>query len=366
MGYKKIFRGEVLRLEIMDKDGKIDRKQLPALDRDQMIRMYTLMKQMRAFDEKALNLQRQGRIGTYGSLRGQEACQAGLAVNLSEQHDWLVQSFREHGVLMSLGVPMKTIYSYWKGDERGNLADTGIRCLPPSVPVGSQLLHAVGIGIGLKKKNLPGVAVGFAGDGATSEGDFHEAMNFAGVFKSRTLIFIQNNGWAISVPFKKQTAAESLAQRGLAYKVPSMQVDGNDVLAVYEASRQALDHIRNGDGPYLIEAVTFRMGDHTTADDQSRYRTPEVVAYWEERDPIRRMRTFLLNEKLLTPADDEEIDQSVATAVDAAVRELESMPPPDPMSIFETMYETKPWFLIEQQDMLAAELAVSRDKGVSK
>ncbi|MBN1879055.1 pyruvate dehydrogenase (acetyl-transferring) E1 component subunit alpha [bacterium] len=364
MGYKKIFRGETLRLEILDKDGRIDRKNMPEIDRDHMIRMFTLMKQMRAFDEKALNLQRQGRIGTYGSLRGQEAAQAGLAINLSETDDWLVQSFREHGVLMSLGIPMHIIYSYWKGDERGNLGEHGIKCLPPSVPVGSQLLHAVGIGMAMAKRGLPGVAVGFAGDGATSEGDFHEAMNFAGVFKARTLIYIQNNGWAISVPFKKQTAAESLAQRGLAYNVPSIQVDGNDVLAVYEASRKALDHIRSGNGPYLIEAVTFRMGDHTTADDQSRYRTPELVAYWEERDPIQRMRTFLVNEKIISQADEDAISHSVSEAVDGAVRELESMPPPDPMTIFETMYAEKPWHLKEQQTMLKTELESMHGKEV--
>jgi pyruvate dehydrogenase E1 component alpha subunit len=356
MGYKKLFRGDVMRLEILNKDGRIDRKNMPDVHRDQMLRMYKLMRQMRLFDEKALNLQRQGRIGTYGSLRGQEAAQAGLAVNLSETDDWLIPSFREHGVMMSLGISMHMIYAYWKGDERGNIPDTGIKCLPPAVPVSSQLLHAAGVGIGLAKKGLPGVAVGFAGDGASSEGDFHEAMNFAAVFKARTLFFIQNNAWAISVPFKKQTAAESLAQRGLAYAVPSVQVDGNDVFAVFEASRIALEHIRNGNGPYLIEAVTFRMGDHTTADDQSRYRTPDLVAYWKERDPISRMKTFLLNEKILTPADDDAITEETARAVDASVKELESMPAPDPMQIFETMYTEKPWYLIEQQRMLLNEL----------
>jgi pyruvate dehydrogenase E1 component alpha subunit len=356
MGYKKLFRGETVRLEILNKDGKADKKSLPDVSQDMMITMYKRMRQMRAFDEKALNLQRQGRIGTYGSLRGQEAAQAGLAVNLNEKDDWLVPSFREHGVMMSLGIPMHLIYAYWKGDERGNISDKGIKCLPPSVPVGSQLLHATGIGMALQKKGLPGVAVGFAGDGATSEGDFHEAMNFAGVFKARTLIYIQNNGWAISVPFKKQTAAESLAQRGLAYNVASMQVDGNDVLAVYEASRLALEHIRNGNGPYMIEAVTFRMGDHTTADDHSRYRTPDLIAYWEERDPIMRMKTFLVNEKIMTQADDDAITDDVTKAVDNAVKELEAMPAPDPMHIFETMYAEKPWYLVEQRAMLRDEL----------
>lgn len=356
MGYTKIFQGETLRLEILDKDGNTDSKSMPDISKEELLNLYRSMRQMRAFDEKALKLQRQGRIGTYGSLRGQEAAQAGLAVHLSEADDWVVQSFREHGVLMTRGVPMETIYAYWKGDERGNLADTGIKCLPPSVPVGSQLLHAVGLGLGLKKKAMPGVAVGFAGDGATSEGDFHEAMNFAAVFKTRTLLYIQNNGWAISVPFKKQTAAESIAQRGHAYNVPTVQVDGNDVLAVYEASRIALEHIRKGDGPYLIEAVTFRMGDHTTADDHTRYRDAEIVKHWEARDPIDRMRKFLTKEKILGKTDDTAIGEEVTRAVDDAVKALESIPAPDPMSIFETMYAEKPWYLEEQQAMLRDEL----------
>ncbi|MBN1297950.1 pyruvate dehydrogenase (acetyl-transferring) E1 component subunit alpha [bacterium] len=356
MGYSTIFQGETRRLDILDMNGKVDRKAMPDIDQDQLMALYRSMRRMRTFDEKALKMQRQGRIGTYGSLRGQEAAQAGLAVHLSEDDDWLIQSFREHGILMARGVPMHTIYAYWKGDERGNLADRGIRCLPPSVPVGSQLLHATGIGIGLRKRGLPGIAVGFAGDGATSEGDFHEALNFAGVFRARTLFYIQNNGWAISVPFQKQTAAKTIAQRGHAYAVPAMQVDGNDVLAVYEASRIATDHIRNNHGPYLIEAETFRMGDHTTADDHTRYRSPDLVAHWAARDPIDRMRKFLIKEKILSHADDEAMGESLTAEIEAAVKDLESMPPPDPMSIFETMYAKKPWYLEEQQAMLRSEL----------
>lgn len=356
MGYSQIFQGETLRLEILDKDGNADKKHMPDIDQDKMLALYQSMLQMRAFDEKALKLQRQGRIGTYGSLRGQEAAQAGLAIHLNESQDWLAQSFREHGVLMSLGIPMASIYAYWKGDERGNVADIGIKSLPPSVPIASQLLHAVGIGMGLKMKDEPGIAVGFAGDGATSEGDFHEAMNFASVFKARTLIYIQNNGWAISVPFTQQTAAKTIAQRGHSYNMPAIQVDGNDILAVYEASRIALEHIRSGQGPYLIEAETFRMGDHTTADDHTRYRSAELVEYWKDRDPITRMKTFLLNEKILTESDDTAMVDACVAKVDAAVKELESMPAPDPMTIFETMYETKPWYLQEQQKMLREEL----------
>ncbi|MBN1551377.1 pyruvate dehydrogenase (acetyl-transferring) E1 component subunit alpha, partial [bacterium] len=292
-----IHESRTFRLEILDKAGKADQDLLPELSDAEFIKLYESMILMRKFDEKALNLQRQGRIGTYGSLRGQEAAQAGLALVLDEQ-DWVVPSFREHGVMMSIGIPPHLIYAYWKGDERGNRIPDGIRCLPPAVPVGSQLIHATGLGLALRLKQEHAIAVGFAGDGATSEGDFHEALNSAGVFRSQTIFFIQNNGWAISVPFNRQTAAASIAQKAHAYGIPGIQVDGNDVLAVYAASKQAKDHVLAGKGPYLIEALTYRMGDHTTADDQSRYRSKDEVKYWEERDPILRMREFLIAKKI--------------------------------------------------------------------
>ncbi|MBI4863269.1 MAG: pyruvate dehydrogenase (acetyl-transferring) E1 component subunit alpha [Candidatus Riflebacteria bacterium] len=342
------------RLEILDMEGRLDEALAPALSDDQLVTLYRLMVRMRKFDEKALNLQRQGRIGTYGSIKGQEACQAGLVPALT-RHDWLVPSFREHGVLISSGIPMHLVYALWKGDERSNLFPEGIRCLPPSIPVGSQLLHAAGLGMGLAKKGDPGVAVGFGGDGATSEGDFHEALNFAGVFSARTLFFIQNNQWAISVPLKRQTASETIAQKAHAYGFPGIQVDGNDVLAVTSASQEALAHVRAGRGPYLIECLTYRMENHTTADDQSRYRTPEEVAYWASRDPIDRMRKFLSGRGLWG----EELEKSwaleVSTEVDREVELLETMPAAPATDILDYMYGERPWFLEEQRRLLQEE-----------
>ncbi len=347
MPKKAIYKARIDRLEILDKDGKVDGKLKPDLKEAELLNIYTMMLRMRRFDEKALKLQRQGRIGTYGSLRGQEAAQAGIAAVL-EDDDWIVPSFREHGVLMNRGMPMHLIYAYWKGDERGNEVPENLKFLPASVPVGSQLQHAMGIGLALRLKGEPHAAVGFAGDGATSEGDFHEACNFAGVFKAHTVFFIQNNQWAISVPLKRQTVAETIAQKALAYGIKGLQFDGNDVLAAYVASKEAVESARNGE-PYLLEAVTFRMGDHTTADDHTRYRPAEMVEYWEARDPIVRMNTYLQKEGILDDDENEKLQKKVSDEVDEEVKRLEEMPAPEPVGFFDYMYEKLPPSLQEQR-----------------
>lgn len=355
MPLKEIYAARTMRLEILNVDGSVDQELMPELSEDIFIKMYSLMVQMRKFDEKALNLQKQGRMGTYGSLRGQEAAQAGLAVHI-EKTDWLVPSFREHGLLMYRGIPMHLIYAYWKGYEQGNVYDREVRTLPTAVPVGSQLPHATGLGLAQKLKKEQAITFALSGDGATSEGDFHEALNMAAVFQSRTFFFIQNNQWAISVPLSKQTAARSLAQRAGAYGMPGMQVDGNDVLAVYVASKQAVEHVRSGKGPYLIEAETFRMEHHTTADDQSRYRDQKNVAEWKEKDPIKRFKLFLEQNNYWDSGKEEELMAKVEREVDSEVERLESMPAPEPQDIFDYMYEQRPWFLDEQRKSLLAEV----------
>jgi pyruvate dehydrogenase E1 component alpha subunit len=350
-----IHEAKTERLEILDRSGKADEALLPKLSSEEMANLYKLMVRMRRFDEKALTLQRQGRMGTWGSIRGQEACQAGLAVNLLKE-DWLAPSFREHGVMISRGIPMRQVYAIWRGDERGHLFPEGVNCLPVSIPVASQLLHAAGLGLGLKLRGeKSAVAIGFAGDGASSEGDFHEALNFAGVFKSRTLFFIQNNQWAISLPFKKQTAAESIAQRAHGYGMPGMQVDGNDVLAVYAATKKALDHVRAGNGPYLLECLTYRMENHTTADDATRYRLADEIAYWKERDPIDRMRAFLVSKKLWNDQKEAALFEEVSAEVEAEVKALEAEPSAPATDIVDFMYKERPWFLEEQRALLAKE-----------
>lgn len=343
------------RLEILDREGKVDEALMPDLSGEQLVHLHKLMLRMRKFDEKALTLQRQGRMGTWGSIRGQEACQAGLVMNLRPE-DWLAPSFREHGVMISMGIPMHQVYGGWKGDERCNRFPEGVNCLPCAIPVASQVVHAAGVGMGLKMRGeTSAVAVGFAGDGASSQGDFHEGLNFAGVYKARTLFFVQNNQWAISVPFRQQTAAASIAQRAHGYGFSGIQVDGNDVLAVYEASRRALEHVRSGAGPSLIECITYRVESHTTADDHTRYRKADEVAYWKERDPVDRMRKFLVSKKLWGEKKEAAYLEEVSAEVEAEVAILEATPPAPATDIVDYLYAERPWFLEEQRAQLAGE-----------
>jgi pyruvate dehydrogenase E1 component alpha subunit len=350
-----IYSAKTEKLEILSPDGSVDTGLLPPLTKEEVLGLYRDMLTIRAFDDKALKLQRQGRMGTWASTLGQEAAQAALARNLTRE-DWLAPTFRESGLMLIFGVPAVNQYVFWKGDEAGALYPDGVNCLPPSVPIASQFLHAAGIGMALKKKGAKGVAVGFGGDGSTSEGDFHEALNFAGVFGARTLFYVQNNQWAISVPFKRQTAAESVAQKAHAYGIPGIQVDGNDIFAVHAATKAALDHIRAGKGAYLVEALTYRMQNHTTADDHTRYRTPEETAFWAEREPVRRMRLYLEKKKWWDDKKEAALQEELAATVEGWVTELESRPAPKPESMVAHMYKEMPWYLKEQYEFLKAEV----------
>ena len=344
------------RLEILTPDGSVDEALLPDLDGEQMVGLYREMVRMRAFDEKAVKLQRQGRMGTWAPLKGQEAPQAAVALAMEPQ-DWLVPAFREHGIMLARGVPGHILYAYWAGDERGSAFPEGVRVFPIPVPVGSQFAHGAGVGLSMKLQGEPAVAVTFGGDGATSEGDFHEALNFAGVFKAQTVFVIQNNQWAISVPRERQTASETLAQKAVAYGMPGIQVDGNDVFAVYVAAREAIDRARSGEGPTLIEAVTYRLGDHTTADDAGRYRDPEDLARWMERDPISRLRRFLEARDLWDAQREEVLAAEAAAWVESQVEALEAMSAPDPADIFRHMYAEMPPHLREQMEELLEEVS---------
>jgi len=343
----QVYHAVTERLEILGPDGTVDKDLLPELGEERVRSMYLDMIRMRAMDDKALKLQRQGRMGTWPPIKGQEAIQAGVAQAMADD-DWLIPAFREHGIMWLRGVPAHLIYAYWAGDERGSAFPEGVRVFPVAVPVGSQWQHGTGVGLSLKLRGEDAVAVTFGGDGSTSEGDFHEAMNCAGVFRTPCVFVIQNNQWAISVPLHQQTASETLAQKAHAYGIPGVQVDGNDVFAVYSAAAEAIDNARRGGGPTLIEAVTYRLGDHTTADDASRYREDEEVEAWAERDPIVRLRSFL-EQRGWWDADREQAAQSEAqTWVDRMVAEAEAMPPQDAGDIFTHMYAELPPNLAEQ------------------
>ena len=324
---------------------------------------YRWMTMVRLFDRRCVNLQRQGRIGTFAPLEGQEAAQVGSAMALSKG-DWIFPTYREHGVQMVVGMPLNLILLYWMGRVEGWRPPEGLRLLPPSVPIATQLPHAAGAAWASKLKGERSVAVAYFGDGATSEGDFHEACNFAGVFRLPVIFFCQNNGYAISVPFSRQSATPTVAEKAAAYAFPGIRIDGNDVLAVYEAMVRAIERARSGEGPTLIEAVTYRHGAHTTADDPTRYRRQEELEEWRQRrDPITRMRRFLMQRGLLDEERDNAIAEEARERVAAAVRAVEQMPKAAATDIFDYVYAERPWHLEEQRRELLEELGSSEGAG---
>jgi pyruvate dehydrogenase E1 component alpha subunit len=329
----------VRRLEILNQDGVVDDALMPPLAEAEIRRMYELMVLSRFFDKRAVDLQREGRIGTYPPLTGQEASQVGSALALSPR-DWVVPSFREMGVHLTLGFPIHQLFQYWSGDERGLITPDHLNIFPFCVAVGTQILHAVGAAMAARYRKAPVVATAYFGDGATSKGDFHEGFNMAGLFKLPVVFICQNNQWAISIPVTGQTGAASLAQKAIGYGFEGIQVDGNDVFAVYAATRQALDKARNGDGPTFIECLTYRMSNHTTADDAARYRPTEEVAAWQARDPILRLKRYMTAAGLFCDEYEQRVMAESTMLIDNAVETMEAIAPPNPLDMFDYTLQT--------------------------
>lgn len=325
---------EVKRLGVLDEHGNVDEALMPSLSEAEIRRIYETMVLARTFDERALALQREGRLGTYPPILGQEAAQVGSALALTPA-DWVFPSFREMGVHLTLGYPIPQLFQYWAGDERGQRTPDGLNIFPFCVSVGTHIPHAVGAAMAARYRRDPVVAVAYFGDGATSKGDFHEGFNMAGVFRLPVVFICQNNQWAISVPLKGQTAAASLAQKAIAYGFDGVQVDGNDVFAVYRATAEALDKARNGGGPSFIECLTYRLGDHTTADDAARYRSPDELAAWRARDPILRLERYMAKQGLWSEEYGKEAKSRMTATIDEAVQAMEAVPPPVVAEMFE-------------------------------
>src|SRR5256885_1885237 len=295
----------------------------------------------RAFDLKAVSLQRTGRLGTYAVSLGQEAVAVGIASAMRPE-DVLLPSYRDNAALLWRGMKMEEILLFWGGDERGNLSSGPAHDFPYCIPVGSQAPHAAGVAYAFKFRKEPRVAVCLFGDGATSKGDFWEAMNFAGVHRLPLVFVVNNNQWAISVPLRLQTASETLAQKAIAAGFRGEQVDGNDVIAVRDAVEQAISSARSGNGPCLIEALTYRLGDHTTADDAARYRPPEEVqARWKE-EPIARLRTYLVSRKAWGKAEEEQLSSECQQRVEVAVERYLATGPRAPETMFDHLYAELP------------------------
>ncbi|MBI1973126.1 pyruvate dehydrogenase (acetyl-transferring) E1 component subunit alpha [Candidatus Woesearchaeota archaeon] len=338
-------------LQVLDKGGHVYKILEPKLSTNDLKKIYETMVLTRMADDKALKLQRSGRMGTFAQVLGQEAQVAvGLAM---KKEDWFFPSFRELGILLVRGSPLEKFYLTFMGCEEGNRTPKDINNFPVCVPVGSQTVHAVGAAMAAKIKRDKVVTVVAFGDGGTSEGDFHEAMNFAGVFKAPCVFFCQNNQWAISTPRSIQTAAKTIAQKAIAYGFQGIQIDGNDPLAIYVATKEAVEHARQGKGPTLIESLTYRIGPHTTADDPTLYRTEKEVKYWQERDPIKRFKIYLQKKGLWTKKYEDNLIKKCTKQIEDAVAKAEKIAAATkPEDMFRYMYEKMTPVLQEQLEYL--------------
>ncbi len=315
-----------------------------------LVALYRGMVLTRTFDAKAIALQRTGRLGTYASSLGQEAVAVGLAAAMRAT-DVLLPSFREHGAQLWRGVTLKELFLYWGGDERGNDFAGPREDFPNSIPVGSHAPHAVGVALAFRLRGEDRAAVCVFGDGATSKGDVAEALNMAGVWKIPAVFIVNNNAWAISVPVAKQTAAATLAQKAVGAGIPGEQVDGNDAIAVRFVTERALVRARAGNGPTLIEAITYRLSDHTTSDDASRYRDDAEVSRQWAAEPIARLRNYLVKAGQWDKAKEEALLLECSQSVEAAANEYLSTPPQPFAAAFDYTFAQTPADLSQQRDM---------------
>lgn len=352
-------------LSVLDAEGNVDQELLPDLTDEQLLHVHRMMLLSRRFDERLLSLQRQGRVGTFAPIKGQEAAQIGAVAALTKE-DWMVPAFRETAATIYRGAPLSDLFIFQAGYNDGGAMAEDRHDLPIAVPVGTQMLHAVGIAYGMRYREQKQVVMTFFGDGATSEGDFHEALNFAGVLNTATIFVCQNNQWAISTPRSKQTKAKTLAQKALAYGLPGIQVDGNDIFAVYAAAQEAVARARAGDGATLIECVTYRLSVHTTADDPTKYRSADEVKAWEKRDPLPRLQNYLIERDVLSNKKIETLEKELKDEIEQAWREaqerMETMD--DPIVMFDHIYAEMPPYLEEQRTAFK-QMSAARQEGAT-
>ncbi len=338
----KIFR-------VIDNEGKVvNSKWFPEMSDDQMVKAYKDLLFARTADLQTVSYQRQGRIYTYPPNYGQEAISI-AAGQLMRDEDWMVPAFREMGAMLAKGVTLKELFLYYMGYEDGSAFKEANNIIPTAVPIASQLLHAVGIGYEIKYRKKDQVVFTFVGDGGTSEGDFHEALNFAGVWRVPVLFIVQNNQYGISTPFSKQTASDGIAIKSVAYGIKGIQVDGNDFFAMYKALEEAVKHTKEGNGPVLIEAVTYRKGAHTTSDDPTKYRTKEEEQEWDIKDPLKRLKAYLKRKKLITEKLEEKLLADYKKEVDRHFVEAENYGSYPVEDVFRYHYEEMPDDLLAQK-----------------
>ena len=350
-------------LSLLEPDGTIDPARDPGIDPAVLTRVYEHMLLLRALDGRMMNLQRQGRIGFYGTALGEEAATLASAAAVRDT-DWVFPALRQGGVLLWRGFPLEAFIAQLIGNTGDVLnghqmpchyADRGVNVVAWSSVIGTQLPHAVGMAWAARHKGRDDIAVAYLGDGATSSADFHAAMNFAGVWKAPVVFVCQNNQWAISVPVEAQTAVVELVRKADGYGVPAVRVDGHDALAVHHAVSAAAARARRGEGPTFIECVTFRIGGHSSSDDPTRYRADEVVDAWKKKDPVVRLRRYLEDKGLWSEARETATNEAWNAKIGEAIKVAEAKPAPPVESVFDGVYAELPWNLREQRDWLVAE-----------
>jgi pyruvate dehydrogenase E1 component alpha subunit len=342
-------------IQILNSEGELTGPS-PEIKDELLLEIYKYMILGRTFDQRALSLQRQGRIGTYAPISGQEAVQVVSAMCLKED-DWMFPTYRDYAAMYVHGMPMRDLFLFPMGHPQGGRAPQNVNIYAISISIATHLPHAVGAAWASKIKGESKAFITYHGDGATSEGDFHEAMNFAGVFQVPLVTICENNGWAISLPRDHQTHSETIAQKGEAYGIPSFMVDGNDPLAVYKVVTEGLERARAGEGPTFIEAVTYRLGPHTTADDPGRYRSQEELDQMKQRDPLVRTSLYLRKLNLLSEAEEAAMWEEAKTVVGEALKAAESIAPPEPDFFFHHVYEEPTPNILKQMREFVAEEA---------
>lgn len=358
-------------ISLIDTDGKIDPKEDPKLSEDLLIKLYSTMILVRLLDDRLLKMQRQGRIGFYLTSLGEEATHVGATFAL-EQKDWVFPCYREPGALFVRGFSPKEYVcqvlgnsgDLLKGKQMPNhWSARHLNIASVSSPVGTQIPQAAGFAWGAKLRKDPIVTLVYFGEGATSQGDFHAGANFAGVFQLPVILFCRNNQWAISLPCKQQTASESFAVKAKAYGIEGVRVDGNDILAVYKVTNEAVKKARKGDGATLIEAVTYRVGPHSSSDDPRLYRGENELEEWKNRDPIQRFRRYLEWKGYWNNQKEDELEKLIANQIAKAIEEAEALEPPNPQTLFEDIYADQPWHLQEQKQYMESMLTSAWPKG---
>ncbi|KAF2989836.1 pyruvate dehydrogenase (acetyl-transferring) E1 component subunit alpha [Methylocystis sp. MJC1] len=336
-------------VRFLSPEGALCRPIPSSLSDELLVTLYRAMTRTRIFDGKAVALQRTGQLGTFASALGQEAVGVGAAAAM-QAHDVLAPSYRDHGAQFLRGMTMAECLLYWGGDERGSDFAGPRLDFPNCVPVATQIAHAVGASYAFRLQRADRVVVTFIGDGGTANGGFYEALNMAGVWRTPTVIIINNNGWAISTPCALECAAPTLAQKGVAVGIEGWQIDGNDVVAVYDTVRQAVEKARAGQGPTLIEALTYRLGDHTTADDATRYRDPELVRREWAREPIARLRAYLLRKGAWNQEKEDALQRESLEEVGQAVNAYLATHSAGCDAMFDHLYATLPASYVSQRD----------------